>query len=158
MPGCRRGYLETVRDLPGSAGGNQRKRRLRVRPTCTHASVSSRTPLVHLSPDNYRISARNSPLDLTRGGKLDKVGSSPDRIMMDQGAKTYHLYYRLRTIPVIITFAKVIIPKSLVLFNYRWLDVAWEMNVSYNHRAITCKSHNSSVVIEESCFARLCID
>lgn len=60
-PGCRRcGYLETVCDLPGSGAGNQRKRRLRARPLCTHASVSSRTPLAHLSPDNYRISARNS--------------------------------------------------------------------------------------------------
>lgn len=61
LPTAVAGYLETVRDLPGSAGGNQRKRRLRVRPLCTHASVSSRTPLAHLSPDNYRISAWNSP-------------------------------------------------------------------------------------------------
>ncbi|KYQ49692.1 hypothetical protein ALC60_11226 [Trachymyrmex zeteki] len=32
------------------------------------------------------------PFDLMREGKPGKVGSSPDRIMMDQEAKTYHLY------------------------------------------------------------------
>lgn len=89
----RRGYLETVRDLPGSSAGNQRKRRLRVRPLCTHASVSSRTPLAHLSPDNYRISARNSPAGRHAWRKARRsrsvTGQDNDG---SRGVKTYHLY------------------------------------------------------------------
>lgn len=62
-------------------------------PSALHARIRLLThPTRALIPRQLSDFRTEFPRSTSRGGKPGEVGSSPDRIMTDQGAKTYHLY------------------------------------------------------------------